>query len=308
MDITLFQSFITIVEEGSLNKAAKTLHVAQPALSHQLKVLQEQYGTPLVHTKQGKRTLTLTPAGHIFYAKAKHITAMYHSLREDIEGCRHGQLGNLRIALSPSVSAEVIENYLIPFQHTFPAVTFTLEEISGKEQHLCLQKGDAEIGISNAPLADYEHFIVHHSIAEPLALVISQAQLTLHGQDLPFPMGQPQKRQALTLAQLQNMLPFFPLCLTKGCSQHILSFCAEAGISLTPLCITTTKNAALTWVRQGACAAIVPISAQERLESTCYYYLLPYDSFIHHKILYTVKDRPLSVIAKHFLETYLQNF
>lgn len=66
MDFEFYRNFITVAEAGNLTAAARKLAVAQPALSAQLKILEEHYGTPLIKTKRGQRQLQLTEAGEAF--------------------------------------------------------------------------------------------------------------------------------------------------------------------------------------------------------------------------------------------------
>ena len=63
MNIQYYYNFVTIVESGSLTAAAEKLHIAQPALSNQIKALEQKYGTRLFY--RGARKLELTDAGAI---------------------------------------------------------------------------------------------------------------------------------------------------------------------------------------------------------------------------------------------------
>ena len=71
MDIKTLQYFIAVVESTSITKAAKALHISQPPLSHQLKLLESELGTKLF--ERGPRCITLTSAGETLYHRAKNI-------------------------------------------------------------------------------------------------------------------------------------------------------------------------------------------------------------------------------------------
>ena len=60
MDMEYYRNFIAIVEAGSLSAASKRVHVAQPALSNQLKLLQKKFGTQLVNIRRGVHNIELT--------------------------------------------------------------------------------------------------------------------------------------------------------------------------------------------------------------------------------------------------------
>ena len=72
MDVRQLLYFTTIVEEGSISAAAKKLHLSQPPLSHQLKLLEEELNLQLV--QRGPRCITLTDAGRAIAEKiyARH--------------------------------------------------------------------------------------------------------------------------------------------------------------------------------------------------------------------------------------------
>ena len=76
MDMEYHRNFIAIVEAGSLSAASKRVHVAQPALSNQLKLLQKKFGTQLVNIRRGVHNIELTNAGCILYNKAKYLCSL----------------------------------------------------------------------------------------------------------------------------------------------------------------------------------------------------------------------------------------
>ena len=68
MNIHYYKNFIKIAELGNISTASKTLLIAQPSLSKQIKTLETEFGTPLL--KRNARNVELTTAGEIFYQKA----------------------------------------------------------------------------------------------------------------------------------------------------------------------------------------------------------------------------------------------
>lgn len=71
MDIKKLKYFITIVEEGNISAAAKKLHISQPPLSSQIKLLEKELNLKLM--ERGTRNITLTRAGKLFFKFMKEI-------------------------------------------------------------------------------------------------------------------------------------------------------------------------------------------------------------------------------------------
>ena len=93
MNIALhhFRLVDTISKEGSLTKAAATLHLTQSALSHQLKELEREMDIEVFH-RQGKK-LHLSEQGYRFLRSAEKILAEINSLEEDIQNYKNGKTG-----------------------------------------------------------------------------------------------------------------------------------------------------------------------------------------------------------------------
>ena len=82
MDLENYRNFLAVIETGSLTGASEYVHVAQPALSKQIRMLENFFGARLLITERGSRKVILTEAGRLLYQKAKYIC----SLEEALEG------------------------------------------------------------------------------------------------------------------------------------------------------------------------------------------------------------------------------
>ena len=90
MDIRQLKYFMAIAEEGQISRAAKRLHIAQPPLSLQLKLLEQDLGVQLI--ERNTKSLRLTKAGHALYQRAEQIMGLVNTtvkeIREFDEGLR----------------------------------------------------------------------------------------------------------------------------------------------------------------------------------------------------------------------------
>ena len=105
MEIDNYRNFLAIVEAGSMTSASEFVHIAQPALSKQLKSLEGYFGTKLIITTRGSKHLILTDAGKILYHKAKYICSLEDMARIEIDDISDGNRGTLRISAANSRSS-----------------------------------------------------------------------------------------------------------------------------------------------------------------------------------------------------------
>ena len=82
MDLKQLRYFCAIAEEGNISRAAERLHISQPPLSLQLKLLEEELGVKLV--ERNTRHLRLTQIGHTFYHRATQILDLIGTTAEEI--------------------------------------------------------------------------------------------------------------------------------------------------------------------------------------------------------------------------------
>lgn len=295
MDTTLYHSFITIAETGSLTHAAEELHIAQPALSRQLRILQKQCGAKLLRTRQGQRRIELTPAGRALYEKARYLIQLEEQMLRDAAASEQGIRGTLRIATAPSVAFPLIHKRLADFSRLH------LMETSIPEQVKALLSGAAEIGVANAPLIQPYRFSIHWTIADRMALFLHAS----HPLAAELAEGAEIEDNWLPLVSPENLrrvLDAMPLCLSAGCQDSVLTYLSSLPVSVTPLCVTTTKTAALQWARENCAAVIIPIDRSEPLASQLSAFLLPEENLSHFRAIYTVKNCPLSGLARSFLD------
>ena len=107
MNLQYYFNYVTIVEEGSLTAASRKLHIAQPALSNQIKAMEQKYGTRLFF--RGARRLELTDAGMILYQQAKRMCEIEQAAKNEIASGFSGQKGMLRFGVTPSVAGGSVE-------------------------------------------------------------------------------------------------------------------------------------------------------------------------------------------------------
>ena len=138
-----------VAKEGNLTRAAQSLHVAQSALSTQIRALEDQLGYPLF-IRSG-RNLLLTEAGRLALDYAESIFALGNELQMTLQGAQQANQ-QLRIGAVATLSRNFQENLLRPFLGRRD-VRITLESGSLGEllERLALHKLD--VVLSNTPVS-----------------------------------------------------------------------------------------------------------------------------------------------------------
>lgn len=143
MELRQLRYFVAIVEHGSLSRAALVLHVAQPALTQQLRQLEEELGAQLLHrSAQGVHS---TDAGKVFYEHAQAILKQVADARSAVTYSARPS-GTVTLGLPHSISAALALPLLAAAREQYPDITLQLtEELTG---HLTEQLKSGRVNLA----------------------------------------------------------------------------------------------------------------------------------------------------------------
>jgi len=133
--------FVAVAAHGSFNRAAQILYLTQPALSRQVKDLEEELGVPLL--VRGKNAVTLTKAGERFYEEAREVLARADLAVQRIRS--EARIEVLRIGYAPSVTADILPQALKKFHAQQPAVRVELADLSPEEMIRMASEGQLDL-------------------------------------------------------------------------------------------------------------------------------------------------------------------
>jgi LysR family nitrogen assimilation transcriptional regulator len=216
MELRQLRYFVAIVDHGSLSRAALILHVAQPALTQQLRQLEEELGVQLLHrTAQG---VLSTDAGKVFYEHAQAILKQVADARSAVAQSAERPSGSVTLGLPHSISGALALPLLMASRAQYPEITLQLtEELTGNlsdqlksgRVNLAVLFDDGQLSqFATTPLADEElHFICRA--------------------DAAYAQGE----QSLTLEQALATTLILP-GLQHGVRPRIESVARDAGLSL----------------------------------------------------------------------------
>jgi DNA-binding transcriptional LysR family regulator len=145
MNLRHLQAFVVLAEELNFSRAAERLHVAQPALSQQIRALEARMGTQLVD--RGSRPLRLTEAGSYMCIEARQILASFDQAALGTREIGLGMRGWLGIGFTRSAMYSVLPPALKSFHRDYPKVELKLFEMLTEEQADALHETRIHIGI-----------------------------------------------------------------------------------------------------------------------------------------------------------------
>jgi DNA-binding transcriptional LysR family regulator len=156
VSIRTLESLVTVVEQGSLTKAAAVLHMSQPALSHQIAAIERELGTAVI--ERLGRGIRPTAAGMAAAAEAR--VALAAAERAVLAGRRvaAGAGGRIRIACAETMTAWVLVPVLRSWRRRFPDVELDLKEYTSADRMLdVMLAGEADITVGPRPTRTDQH-------------------------------------------------------------------------------------------------------------------------------------------------------
>ncbi|KQW90221.1 LysR family transcriptional regulator [Massilia sp. Root418] len=130
MELRQLRYFVAIVDHGSLSRAATVLHVAQPALTQQLRQLEEELGAQLLH--RSAQGVLSTDAGKVFYEHAQAILKQVADAKSAVTQSAERPSGSVTLGLPHSISGALALPLLSAARAQFPEITLQLtEELTG---------------------------------------------------------------------------------------------------------------------------------------------------------------------------------
>ncbi len=131
MDIRQLRYFVALVDERHFTRAAAREHIAQPALSQQIRRLEEEVGLALV--ERTSRQVRITPAGEMLVARAHRILAELEAAEAELQALRGVQTGHVTVGAMHTMGPIDLSLALADFHERHPGVELTVQEASSEE-------------------------------------------------------------------------------------------------------------------------------------------------------------------------------
>jgi DNA-binding transcriptional LysR family regulator len=170
MEFRHIRSFLSIAETLHFGRTAELIHLSQPALSLQIKALEEEVGVRLF--ERNRRKTTLTAAGLAFRDDAAAALWKLEQAMRSARLAANGKLGLLRIGFISTVGSEIVPNIVRRFRELNPEVEFSLRAIPTADQVQMLESGSLDIGFFRLPIGGHSALDVVTVHRERFVLVV----------------------------------------------------------------------------------------------------------------------------------------
>ncbi len=215
MELRHLRSFVVLAEEQHFHRAAERLHIAQPALSQQIKRLEQELHAPLfVRTT---RSVELTDAGRVLLAEARRVLAAADRAASAVQHAASGELGTVRIGFVASAALGLVPRILLAVQERWPRLELQLVEATTEEQLRALRDGEMDLGIARELQQRLPDLRVRRLLEERLIVAVHETH----------PLA---AREKVALADLrEERFIVFPRTRVSRLLDHIMELCAAAG-------------------------------------------------------------------------------
>jgi len=144
MELRLLRSFIAAAEDGNISRAASRLGLTQPALSRQIKTMEDDLGLMLL--ERAAHSFSLTPAGELLLREGKSLIEKAELLEQRVRATAKAQ--TLRVGYSPSLTAGILVPAMEAFSQIHPRARVELSDLTSMEMLEGLLKGNLDVVVT----------------------------------------------------------------------------------------------------------------------------------------------------------------
>lgn len=241
MELHQLAYFVAVAERLHFSRAAEALHVAQPAVSQQIRKLEAELGQQLFHRM--KRRVALTPAGEALLPWARRILADVAAARAEVQELSGLVKGRLAVGATPSVSTHLLPPLLSEYHRRHPGIEFRVREAGSRDLVQQLEAGELDLAIIILP--------VGHPMLETVPLLEEELVVAVP------PGHRLAGREAVRLVELRSE-PFVLFREGYDLYDVTIAACRRAGFEPRATVAGGEMDSTLSFVASGLGVAIVP--------------------------------------------------
>src|SRR5437588_6524692 len=185
MDIRQLRYLVALADERHFTRAAAREHIAQPALSQQIKRLEDELGLTLV--ERSTRQVTITDAGELLVARSRRILAEAEAARAELESLKGVESGRVTVGAMHTMGPIDVSLVLAIFHERHPAVELTVREQSSEELASMLRDDELDLAfLSVTERVESEGLGLDQLVSEELVAVLPTDHRYAHRRRLPM--------------------------------------------------------------------------------------------------------------------------
>ncbi|WP_109300814.1 LysR substrate-binding domain-containing protein [Aquimarina sp. AU474] len=246
MNIQVLKNILVLAEKLNFTKAADELNIVQPALSRQIKLVENQIGAILF--KRDKRNVELTHAGIYFVKETKKLITQAERMTKQTAHIHNGDVGEIRIGFTHSIMQTILPDILKTINDQIPGIKTVLREMNNRDQYLALQQNELDIGFATNPLVPFS---------------LKSKVLHIDNFVILLPINHPVDRHNYTDFSVFSDEEFIFPSVSDGPNYvHILeSICTDAGFNPKVVHETDSASTGFRLVEAGLGVALEPVSS-----------------------------------------------
>ena len=284
------RAFFAFVEEGNISHAAQRLGIAQPALSRQMKHLEENLRVKLF--ERGSRRIRLTEAGQVLYNRVEVILGMVDGAVREITDIGSGTKGTIRIGTITTSGAMILPELISEFRNRYPDVTFEIWEAEGARILELLDSRIIEVAITRTQVDNsaYESFVLPN---EPLVMVMNSQNICGRA------------KEKIRLSELEDR----PLIIPLRWKSTFVTECQRLGFEPNIICVSDSVVQDLLMVKMNLGMAMIPVSSNQLLtDGDLVYKRLVEPEMTTHTVFAWRRNQTLSTSCKNFIALFKEMF
>ena len=241
MELRQLQCFMAVVEEGGFNRATTRLHMTQPAISYQIKLLEADLDIPLFYRRS--RGISPTEAGRVLYEHARRIKDSVRQAQQALERLADGVAGEVRIGTVNSVGIYFLPPVLQSMRAKYPSARPTVLYRNSYEIVDSLLANQVDLALVANPQPD-RRLRMETIVEENVSLVCSKGH--------PF-----FARKAIQPEDLRGQ-PFVTLTSENPTGQIVRDYLSKLGVNVDVVVSTDNVETVREMVEVGLGVAFLP--------------------------------------------------
>jgi len=248
-ELRQLRTFAAVAQRRSFTRAADDLHIAQQAVSQQIKALERSLGVTLL--RRTPRRVELTAEGTVFLADCRRVLAAADRAVRRVQAAARGEAGTLRLAYTLTTVWETIPRLLARLSQVYPQVKVEAREVFGADipELLTTERYDLALAPKTSCPAGFHSRAVRR---EPLRVALSETD----------PLARSKRIQLASLAD--RLFEVWPRDMAPGFYDTVVGACRIAGFE-PELDEQATGNTVWGNLARGRGVALINASLAEQL-------------------------------------------